>query len=122
MKDASPPEATPGPDGAPPTVEELYGALTAALPPDSGLRPLPGLRLSPMGADRFHSLAFSARCECGTAAVLTVEVAREKSRAQVEEALPSLVERLEAQANAFYRLPCQAHRALRRGPGRRPQD
>ncbi len=52
---------------------------------------------------------------------MSVEVAGDKTLAQIEEATPQLVEKLESQAKAFYRMPCEAHKSMQLGPGVRPQ-
>ena len=64
----------------------------------------------------FHKVFFAARCECTTVALLSVEVSEDKTLADVERALPSLVGRLEAQARAFYNMNCDMHERMRLGP------
>ncbi len=101
---------TPGP-----AVERQWLAqqIAAALPNGHGLSPLPGLNTDPAGKGPTVKVYFAARCECTTAAVLSVEVAREKSRADVTAAVPALVARLVLQRDAFRRMPCASHTSLR---------
>ena len=64
----------------------------------------------------FQEVFFSASCECGAAALLSVEIAREKTVDEVKEALPSLVGTLESQVESFRSMPCDIHRRMRMGP------
>ena len=77
------------------------------------LRPLRGL--NPADAPVVPSIKvwFGAGCRCGTAAVLTVEVSKRKTRSDVKAVLPMLVERLRAQYRAFRSMPCSSHAKLR---------
>ena len=90
-----------------------------ALPEDSGLTPLRGLKTDLSANRGFRKVFFSAHCECGTAAVLSVEVARDKTTRQIEDALPVLVDRLVGQAETFRRMSCEVHTRMGLGPGRR---
>ena len=65
----------------------------------------------------FRKVFFSARCECGTAALMSVEIAFERTAEEVKDALPSLVGRLEGQAKSFRDMSCDIHRRMRMGPG-----
>jgi hypothetical protein len=75
-----------------------------------------GFKLNLSANSGFRKVYFSARCKCGTAALLSVEVAKGKSLEQVRQVLPSLVGKLEAQARAFHQMPCEAHQKMRLGP------
>ena len=66
----------------------------------------------------FRKVFFSARCDCGTAALLSVEIAQEKTINQIEQALPSLVSKLESQSKSFYSMSCDLHRQMRLGPAK----
>ena len=83
------------------------------------MAPLKGFGIDLSGNPGFRKVFFSARCQCGTAALLSVEVAEEKTIEQVEQVLPSLVERLTGQAQSFYSMPCEAHERMRMGPSLR---
>ena len=80
---------------------------------------LKGFGIDLSGNPGFRKVFFSARCQCGTVALLSVEVAEEKTIEQVEQVLPSLVERLTGQAQSFYSMPCEAHERMRMGPALR---
>ena len=80
------------------------------------MSPLKGFKIDLSANPDFRKFFYAARCECGTAALLSVEVARSKSVADVEQALPELTRRLEQQANAFYGMSCEAHESMRMGP------
>ena len=64
----------------------------------------------------FRKVFYSAHCKCGTAALLSVEVAREKTLAEVQQAIPELTKRLESRAKLFYDMSCDAHERMRLGP------
>jgi len=62
---------------------------------------------------------FAARCECGVAAMITIEVMADRSYEQVHQALPGLHQHLASRAKAFYAMPCQVHQRMGR-PESRP--
>ena len=78
---------------------------------------LKGFKLNFSGNQDFHKVFFSARCECGTAALLSVEVAKSKTHAQVEENLPTLRDHLMAKVHQFKSMPCEMHQKMRMGGG-----
>ena len=105
-------------DSTPETVNdgELRDLLSGALSPEAGLRPLSGFKMDFSANPDFRKVFFSAKCDCGTSALLSVEVAKEKTRDDIIQALPSLVERLESQARVFHGMPCEMHTKMRMGP------
>ena len=103
-------------DGKKVTREELRVLLLDAFSDEEGITPLKGFKLALSGNPGFHKLFFSAKCSCGTAALLTVEVSEQKSLPQVEEVLPALAQRLRQQAHLFYNMPCETHKRMRLGP------
>ncbi|MEK7874562.1 MAG: hypothetical protein AAB502_11990 [Chloroflexota bacterium] len=58
-------------------------------------------------------LFFAARCACGVAAMLTLEVSRTKTGDEIRKALPYLLSTLRERADLFYRLPCERHAAMK---------
>ena len=64
----------------------------------------------------FQKVYFSARCECGTAALLSVEVADDKTVEEIEQARCSLADKLAGRARAFYAMSCETHARMRGGP------
>ncbi len=94
---------------------ELQALIAGAASPGVGLTPLPGFKLDLSANRNFRKVFFKAGCDCGTAALLSVEVGGDKTLDEIEAALPSLVRRIESQAEAFSRMPCDAHRQLRMG-------
>ena len=95
---------------------ELTDLVAAAVPKDVGLTPLKGFDLDLSANPGFRKVFFSVRCECGTAGVLSIEVAPNKTRREIVEALPSLVDRLVGQAQRFRGMSCELHRRMRMGP------
>jgi len=82
---------------------------------DAGLTPLRGFKLDLSANPDFRKVFFSASCDCGTAALLSVEVAGDKTLEDVREALPSLTEGLHGKARSFYDMSCAAHQKIRMG-------
>ena len=74
-----------------------------------------GFKLDLSANPGFRKSFFSVRCDCGTAAVLSIEVSGQKTIAEIEAALPSLVDRLKSQAGSFRAMPCDAHLRMRLG-------
>ena len=99
-----------------PTDGELRGMVGRALPADSGLTPLRGLKMDLSANPGFRKVMFSARCDCGTAAVLSVEVAGDKTGQEVEGAMPVLIDKLVGQADAFRSMSCEVHVRMGLGP------
>ncbi len=96
--------------------DTLRRLVLDAVSPDLGLSPLRGFKMDLSANPGFLKVFFAARCECTTVALLSVEASAEKTVAEVERALPSLVGRLEAQARAFYNMNCEMHERMRLGP------
>jgi hypothetical protein len=91
----------------------LMEAVLAALPAGHGLSPLPRLDTGPASRIGVVKAYFGDRCRCGTAAVLSVEAAASKTRAETLAAMAALVEKLVLQRDAFRKMPCAAHLRLR---------
>ena len=108
-------DGRPAPIGA---VSEPRLAVMVAeeLSVESGLTLLKGFKMDLSANPGFRKVHFAARCRCGTAALLSVEVAQDKSMSDVKRALPSLVGKLESQAKSFYGMPCETHKKMRLGP------
>jgi len=94
----------------------LHEMITDALPADSDLTPMKGFKLDLSANRGFRKVFFSARCGCGTAALLSVEVAEDKTTEQIEQALPALAGKLQAQATTFHTMSCETHARMRLGP------
>lgn len=97
------------------TEADLQKLFSQALAKDKGIRLLHGFKPNLSGTMGVHKVFAAASCECGTAAVLGVEVEHSKSYHEVEEALPALVEQLRLREQAFRRMPCTAHAQMRSG-------
>lgn len=93
--------------------EWLASVVAAALPDGHGLVPLGRFNPDPRGSSGSVRAYFGARCDCTTAAVLSVEADATKSKLEVEAALPTLIRTLLAQRDAFLRMPCSTHQRLR---------
>ena len=96
--------------------QALRDLIHGALPADSRLTPLPGFKMDLSANPGFRKVFFAARCTCGTSALLSVEVSEDKTMREVREALPSLVDRLVRQQQAFDSMSCEMHTRMRLGP------
>jgi hypothetical protein len=102
------------PDG-PASLAQVHDLFKGALASEPQLKMLRGFKLDFSGNSGFHKVYFSARCDCGTAALLSVEVDRSKSLLQVEEALPELTEHLKGKVGQFQAMSCEMHSMMRTG-------
>jgi len=91
--------------------------VVEALPKDAGLTPMKGFKLDFSANPGFRKVFFSAHCDCGTAALLSVEIAGGKTAEEIRQALPSLVSRLETQAKSFRMMSCEMHQRMSLGAG-----
>lgn len=82
---------------------------------DSSLRILRKFDMDVSGTSGFVKMYFGISCSCSTAAVLSLEVAQNKTVTEVQEAVPALVDRLLAQERVFKSMSCEAHRRMRVG-------
>ena len=94
-------------------LEQVQRMLAQALADEPALKLLPGFNMGPVGVADMHRVFFSVRCDCGTAALLSVEVATSKTVAQVEDALPSLGQHLKSKAKQFVSMSCEGHSRMR---------
>ena len=95
---------------------ELLNLIVSGVSSDLGLNPLNGFNLNLSANPGFRKVFFSAKCECGTAALLSIEVAGDKTTSQIEAALPALTDSLQQQAKRFYQMSCEMHEKMRLGP------
>ena len=101
--------------GASASLDEIHELLRDATTDEPSLTLLRGFKLDFSGNRDFHKVFFSVRCGCGTAALLSVEVSKSKTRFQVQEALPSLLQHLRNRARQFNGMSCEAHERMRSG-------
>lgn len=94
---------------------ELHALFREALAGDPQLVFLPRLSTRQPGPPDSFRLYFAARCPCGVAALLTLEVSKSKTAAEVQEALPYLLTHLRDRARMFYSMSCERHAAMKSG-------
>jgi len=97
------------------TLTQVHDLFKSALSGEPRLNLLRGFKLDFSGNPDFHKVYFSARCDCGTAALLSVEVARSKTLSQVKEVLPDLTEHLKGKVEQFQAMSCEMHATMRTG-------
>jgi len=95
--------------------KEIQALVMASVNEEVSLRPLSGFKLDFSANPGFKKVFFSASCDCGTAALLSLEVAEEKTDSDIEAALPSLIQRIEMQEKSFRRMDCGMHSMMRTG-------
>ena len=88
-------------------LENLSGAVK--------LRPLAGFEMDFSANAGFRKVFFASSCDCGIAALLSVEIDDSKTDHEIVNALPSLVERLERQEGAFRTMDCSVHQMMNQG-------
>ena len=66
---------------APVRLDEVQALIKEAVGGESRLEMLKGFKLDFSGVADFHKVFFSAKCDCGTAALLSIEVSKDKTLA-----------------------------------------
>ena len=95
--DHSPGSETPTPSQTgPATLEQIHGLFEAAVAYDAALTLLKGFNVDFSG-------------------LLSVEVSMNKTMAEVEDAMPSLLENLRVKQRMFSSMSCEMHGRMRRG-------
>ena len=100
---------------APVRLDEVQALIKEAVGGESRLEMLKGFKLDFSGVADFHKVFFSAKCDCGTAALLSIEVSKGKTLPEVEESLPSLMDHLNRKVSQFRSMNCEMHRNMRMG-------
>ncbi len=95
------------------SLAEIHALFQEAVAGEPSLSLLRGFKIDFSGNRDFHKIYFATRCDCGTAALLSVEVAMVKTLPEVREALPSLLENLKMKARQFTGMSCAMHARMR---------
>lgn len=103
------------PPESPLSLQRIQDVLREATADDPRLTLLKGFKLNFSANQDFHKVYFSVRCDCGTAALLSIEVAKSKTFSQFYEAVGGLVEHLQSKAGQFTRMTCEMHERMRVG-------
>ena len=99
----------------PPTLGQIQTLFQKHFSGHPSISPLRGFKVDFSGNSDFHKVYFSVKCNCGTAALISVEVSTSKSRNEVSAAVPSLVSEVESKATQFNSMTCQMHQQMRLG-------
>jgi hypothetical protein len=97
------------------TLEEIHGLFQEAVSDDPSLSLLKGFKMDFSGNPDFHKVYLAVKCQCGTAGLLSVEVAMEKTLREVKVAMPSLLENLQVKVRMFRSMSCEMHGKMRQG-------
>lgn len=95
--------------------KEIQSLIMDDIGEEVTLRPLSGFKLDFSANPGFRKVFFSASCECGTAALISVEVSEDKTESEIKNALPSLVQRIKMQEQSFRKMDCSMHSLMRTG-------
>ena len=95
--------------------EDLHELILRQLSEDVCVIPLKGFKMDLSANKNFNKLFFKIGCNCGTAGLLSVEIAVDKTIEDINKVLPELVSRVESQARSFSRMDCEDHQMLRLG-------
>ena len=95
---------------------ELQNLIIENLSGTVKLRPLAGFEIDFSANVGFRKVFFASSCDCGVAALLSVEIDESKTDREIGNALPSLVERLERQEQTFRNMDCSMHEMMNQGP------
>ena len=97
---------------------DIQQLIASKMSSESVMKPLKGFKLNVSANAGFQKVFFSVRCpkeDCDTAALLSVEISISNSDIEIENALSSLVERLERQERSFYSMDCRMHGMMKTG-------
>ena len=108
------------PEGAPSSatpisVEDIHGLFLEATAGEERLSLLKGFRFGSHDNPESHKVFFSVSCDCGTSALISVEVIRSKTLPQFKEALPDLVNHVRSRVVQFTAMTCDMHASMRTG-------
>ena len=81
----------------------------------NSLQPLKGFKLDFSANRGFRKFFYSAKCDCGTSALLSVEISERKELMEIKKAAPELAKILEDRAKTFYDMSCKEHMRMRLG-------
>ena len=103
---------------------QIQTLIADAFSDDLKLSPLSGFKMDLSANAEFRKLFFSATCDSGTSALLSVEISNDKTVEDIRDALPSIIDGLGRQAKQFRSMSCDMHTKMRLGPmaGRQPSD
>ena len=93
----------------------LQNLIVSQMSSAINLRPLAGFKMDFSANPEFQKVFFAASCECGTSALLSLEVSIKKSDCEINNALPSLIEKLQNQEKSFRSMNCTMHGMMRKG-------
>ena len=102
------------------SLTQVHDLFQEAMSEEPDINMLKGFKLDFSGNRDFHKVFFSVRCGCGTAALLSVEVAGSKSLSETKQALPGLMQHLKGKALQFRNMTCDMHQRMRTGEPSKP--
>ena len=97
------------------TEDQIKLLIQDKLSTETSIKPVDGFNLKMSKMQHSRKIFFAAKCKCGTSALITVEVANDKTLDDVKRSASQLVKQLEKQADSFYEMSCDVHKKIRIG-------
>ena len=83
---------------------------------------MPGFKFMPSETPDMFRLFFRHICQCGGAALFTLEISKKKELAEIMESIPALVSKLNQQKTMYVKLSCETHQRMSNGGKNTPSD
>ena len=74
-----------------------------------------GFKFMPSETPEIFRLFFRHICQCGGAALFTLEISKKKTLREIKDSIPALVEKLKQQKQTFANLSCKTHQVMSNG-------
>jgi hypothetical protein len=97
------------------TEDQIRLLIQDKLSTETSIKSVDGFNLKMSKMQHSQKIFFAARCQCGTSALISVEVANDKTLDDVKMSAPQLARQLEKQADSFYAMSCDIHKKIRIG-------
>ena len=102
-----------------PSLHILGGLFKRELEKTPSIVHMPGFKFMPSETPEMFRLFFRHICQCGGAALFTLEISKKKELTEVMESIPALVSKLNQQKDMFANLSCETHQRMSNG-GKNP--
>tara|TARA_B100001245_G_C22629642_1_gene310180 strand:+ start:212 stop:568 length:357 start_codon:yes stop_codon:yes gene_type:complete len=97
------------------TEDQIRLLIQDKLSTETSIKPVDGFNLKMSKMQHAQKIFFAAKCKCGTSALITVDVANDKTLDDVKMSASQLARQLEKQADSFYEMSCDVHKKIRIG-------
>ena len=97
------------------TEDQIRLLIESSLSSETSIKYVDRFSLKMPKMQHSQKIFFAAKCQCGTSALISVEVAKNKTLDDVQMSAPQLARQLENQADSFYEMSCDVHKKIRIG-------